>query len=778
MKLSTKIIIALLIVIAVPVMFFAVLFFAQARTSIIQGELSKLDALAESKYDAVVEQFGHLEEAMEIFALRFVFRDGLRAVEQGQVVPDVMLQALQEMAVIDHHWEEMYVVDREGLVVQSTVNGRFEEIVRDAVVQLPAQHVALTHFLYNDEVRFVVVAPVFEAERVLGYLAGITEPKIFDFLSTDYTSLGRTGDIVIGILTHDGEIRFLGPRRFEDDQSARDRIMLFEDLAIARAVRGENRVFDVTRDYRDEPVFAATRALPQYGVGISIEQDRSEVLEAFDQLRLYTLGVIIAMVFLLVLVSLYMSRIISQPLSRLAAVAARVAQGEFEAKDELRTSIKGDELSVLETSFRLMVNQLEQTQHSMQARVDEATSGLQQQLDRIKEQELEATRTKQAVINILEDLEEEKNHAQEAADDALKFKQATENSTEAIVITDPDGHILYVNPAYERLNGYSAAEVVGKTPGVIRSEKTPTSLYKDMWENYLLKGKPYVTEDLVNKRKDGSEYNARLSIYPVEEGGRVQYFVGVQQDITERKLVERAKTDFISVASHQLRTPLSAMSWFVEALNDEDLGPLNAEQKDYMQQLSVSTKRLVKLVNDLLNISRIESGRWKIEPQPTNIVELIDDVLAGMNLFFEAKNCMVTFDRPKGKVRMIDLDRGLMEQVIQNLLSNAIKYSDKICDVRIGITEREDAYVVSVADQGIGIAPEFHSSVFGKFKRSEEASAMDTEGSGLGLYIVKLIVEALGGDIWFETRVHKGTTFYVTIPFKGVSAKEGEVRLT
>lgn len=242
------------------------------------------------------------------------------------------------------------------------------------------------------------------------------------------------------------------------------------------------------------------------------------------------------------------------------------------------------------------------------------------------------------------------------------------------------------------------------------------------------------------------------------------------------KRLERIKTEFVSVASHQLRTPLTAMNWYIEMMLSGDAGPLSEKQKDYLEEVYRGSNRMVGLVNDLLNISRLESGRLRIEPKPTDLTKLIKSIIKEVEPLTRAKNCDIFFDESPG-VKVVPIDESLMRQVIHNLVTNALKYVDgkkRNCYHEIKISETSAAYVVSVVDNGIGIPVAVQPRIFEKFVRADNAIKVDAEGSGLGLYIAKMIMDASGGKIDFESKEGVGTKFILTIPKVGMSEKAGE----
>ncbi len=267
-----------------------------------------------------------------------------------------------------------------------------------------------------------------------------------------------------------------------------------------------------------------------------------------------------------------------------------------------------------------------------------------------------------------------------------------------------------------------------------------------------------------------------ITILPVHDskskivGGAIIF-----HDITRLKEIGRMKTEFVSVASHQLRTPLTAIKLFTEMLVNEQVGKLKKEQKEYLENIYESTERMVRLVNDLLNVSRIESGRLRVDPQALKITEFIDTVIAEAKPLADLKGQKINLDSKIDKEFEIPLDKNLIRQVFHNLIVNAIRYSpEEKGEIQVNLESDKDNLIVRVADNGIGIPEEVQRRIFEKFFRAENAVINVTEGTGLGLYVSRMIVESSNGKIWFESKKDKGTTFFVSLPRKGMKAKKGE----
>lgn len=261
-----------------------------------------------------------------------------------------------------------------------------------------------------------------------------------------------------------------------------------------------------------------------------------------------------------------------------------------------------------------------------------------------------------------------------------------------------------------------------------------------------------------------------------KEGNPIK-MTGINWDVSKEASVDKMKTDFISLASHQLRTPLSAIKWFIELLLSKETGKLNKQQKEFINNIETSNERMIDLVNMLLNISRIESGRIIIDPSPTDIKTILNTILLEYDKKIKAKKINV-IKSISDTIPNINIDTKLIGEVFSNLIGNAVKYNKVGGDLIIIISKTNTDLMIQISDTGIGIPDDSKSKLFDRFYRASNAIKTDTEGNGLGLYLVKAIIESSQGKIWFESEENKGTSFWFSLPLKGMDKKEGEVSIS
>ena len=262
------------------------------------------------------------------------------------------------------------------------------------------------------------------------------------------------------------------------------------------------------------------------------------------------------------------------------------------------------------------------------------------------------------------------------------------------------------------------------------------------------------------RRGDGSYAWVLNRAYVVRAAdGTATRMIGAMMDITERKEAERLKSDFVSFVSHQLRTPLAGMSWMLELA--ADTGGLSDQASEYIAEARESAKRLTSLVNDLLDIARLESGRAVAAPERLPLDELTMSVLREMQSLIAEKGHAVSVD---GAAAVAWADPQLVRQVVGNLLSNAVKYTPPGGRIGVAMQTRDGAVQWSVADSGVGVPRAAQARLFERFYRADNAMAMEVEGTGLGLHLVRLIVEQAGGHVWCDSEEGRGATFSFTLP--------------
>nr|WP_238360939.1 PAS domain S-box protein [Iningainema tapete] len=370
------------------------------------------------------------------------------------------------------------------------------------------------------------------------------------------------------------------------------------------------------------------------------------------------------------------------------------------------------------------------------------------------------------------------------------------NINEAIVITEtepldePGPRIVYVNEAFTRMSGYSEQEVLGKTPRFMQGAKTERAVLDRMREA-LEKFEPVVVE-IINYHKNGSEYWLELSLVPLmDETGCYTHWVSVQRDISERKRAEedraqllteqaarasaeaanRTKDEFLAIVSHELRSPLNAILGWARLLNSRKFD--EAKTNKALETIERNALAQTQIIEDLLDISRIIRGQVRLCARPTNLVQVIEAAIDTVHPTADTKRIQVLSELDP-EVGLVWGDSERLKQIVWNLLSNAIKFTPFGGRVEVWLTIVNSHAQIKVKDTGIGISPDFLPYVFDRFRQAESTTTRAHGGLGLGLAIVRNLVELHGGTIQVESLgVGQGATFIVQLPLLEVSGGKG-----
>jgi len=375
--------------------------------------------------------------------------------------------------------------------------------------------------------------------------------------------------------------------------------------------------------------------------------------------------------------------------------------------------------------------------------------------------------------------EELQEGAKTLAEVSARNQALLESIGDGIIATDQDGRMTLVNDSAERMLGKKREKILGKSMveeiPLVDEKGKAVPLYRRPAVLALSNGKKTSQPQGVTyyyERSDGSRFPVGITVTPFVLGERIVGTIVVFRDITIETDIDRAKTEFVSLASHQLRTPLATIRWYAEMLRDESLGKLNEEQKEYLNTMYKSNLRMIDLVDALLNVSRLELGTFIIEPEETDLVDLAKSVLEELAVKIQAKSMQIETKYEPEKI-VLSVDPKLTRIIFQNLLSNAIKYTPGKGKVSLSVEQKHKEVLIKVADTGYGIPKADQDKIFTKLFRADNVKTKETEGTGLGLYIIRQILETAGGKIWFESEENKGTTFYVSLPLEGMKQKKG-----
>jgi PAS domain S-box-containing protein len=337
---------------------------------------------------------------------------------------------------------------------------------------------------------------------------------------------------------------------------------------------------------------------------------------------------------------------------------------------------------------------------------------------------------------------------------------------DGLIVVNEYGTIVQVNqPALDML-GYEKDDLVGEwLPRALPSRdkdgnELPTTERPVL--KSLVTGHPE-TAVTIYIRRDGSTFPTLGTAAPFLLDGKPRGAIIIFRDFTHETMVEKAKDEFVSLASHQMRTPLTSILLYVGLIKYEEES-LSPEIKKYLKRIETSARNMEQLVGDFLNISKLELGKLDIKPIPMDLVELIDNQISEVRGLDGEHRVKINFKKP-ARPAVAQTDPGLLAQAVHNILTNSIRYrSGQKPAIDINIASRGGQYVISFKDNGIGIPENAKDKIFQRLYRADNAVETQSQGTGLGLYLVKKITEALGGSITFESQENRGTTFFINLP--------------
>lgn len=375
-----------------------------------------------------------------------------------------------------------------------------------------------------------------------------------------------------------------------------------------------------------------------------------------------------------------------------------------------------------------------------------------------KTKELEDSR--RALLNILEDTEAAKLRVEE---ERSKTQTIFDNFVDGLLIFNLDKELESINPIAEEFLGIRQEEVLGKSIAELEKKRPTKELAKLIGKEL----KEVFRKEFVLKKKELELVLEVTTKFVVSEKETIATLV-LLHDVTREKVIERLKSQFVSVAAHQLRTPLSILKWTLSMFLEGDIGALTEEQKDLLFKADQTNERMIRLINDLLNVARIEEGRFIYHPKAVDLTELVQAVIEPHRHLAREKGVKFEFKKPRDKSsKVVKADIEKLSLAIKNLVDNALFYTKPKGRVTVSLKRKGNKVEFSVEDTGIGIPKKQQPRVFTKFFRGDNAVRMETEGTGLGLFITKNIIEAHKGKIWFESKENKGTTFSFSLPAIG-----------
>ncbi len=368
------------------------------------------------------------------------------------------------------------------------------------------------------------------------------------------------------------------------------------------------------------------------------------------------------------------------------------------------------------------------------------------------------------LLGISDDITE-KRHAEQALQEGAQHTQAIlDNVVDGIITIDAHGIIASVNKSAERIFGYKAAEMIGQNVKMLMPDP-----YRGGHDGYLRSYRETGVARIIGKgrevegqRKDGSLFPLDLAVSEISRNGK-RMFVGMTRDITERKHMDRMKSEFVSTVSHELRTPLTSISGALGLLAGGMAASLPEQTRMLIDIANNNSQRLTLLINDLLDMEKITAGKMRFDMQVQPLMPLVEQALQANKMFGVQSGISIRIIE-QAEVIQVRVDPQRLMQVFSNFLSNAIKFSPQGGEVSIAVHQLGGRVRVAVSDQGPGIPPEFHKHIFQKFSQADSSDTRQKGGTGLGLAISKELIEHMGGRIGFDSVAGQGATFYIELP--------------
>lgn len=378
------------------------------------------------------------------------------------------------------------------------------------------------------------------------------------------------------------------------------------------------------------------------------------------------------------------------------------------------------------------------------------------------------------ILGVATDITERRNYEEIIKIEKLKDDAILASIGEGLIVTNEFGEITLMNSTAEVLTGWKSTELAGKklvnALPLLDESGNLISPSSRAVTKAIDEAKPTVISSYHYVRRNKTKFPISATVTPIIFNKRVIGSIEIFRDVTREREIDRAKTEFVSLAAHQLRSPLTTISWYSEYLLSNENKIDAKTQKKYQQVIYHANKRMIELIDSLLNVSRVELGTFMLEPVEVDLIKMTKNIIVDLQNSIAQKNIKITTHFNKKNIT-VKADLNLTRIILQNLLTNAIKYSYVEGKIDLMI-EQNEATLIKVVDSGIGVEEKDQAKIFTKFFRADNAKSMDPEGNGLGLYIIKSLLVHTKGRIWFESAPGKGSIFYVSFPKEGMINKK------
>ena len=727
-KIGTKLIAFMILLSVIPLVITGFLVFYQSKNALEKQIFDDLRALASSKQGQVFAYLDAVESRTKDFSSDGFIRDSLREIIVSRS-PDTA-NALNRHLIynkksLDENIVGIFIIDKDGTIVSSTDdteigdNEADDEYFKQGLLRMYIAEVdpGRKHFQTANERR--LLAATYLTDKTSGETLGVLViffrmEKLQKILSGDFQTdyvLGANAaneDENVEVYVVDGQKRiFVHPSILgsENNPSAFEKIIV-DTAPVNNCLIKSEKYAGIYSNYQNKNVIGASMCVKDRGWIILVEKDQNEALQPIFELEQNLSVIILFAILLVIFIGLYFSGRLTKPIESLTQAAQKISKGDLNKRAEVSSN---DEVGVLARSFNQMADNL------------------------VREKEFP-----EMIIRSMGD---------------------------CLIAVDPSFKIIKANQAALDLLEYQTDELLSQSvEKIFESEVRPLVENKKFAELFKFGFSKDVEINYLTKTRKKIPVSISAAAMQ-DKKGKIMGIVFVAKDMRIYKEVDRAKSEFIAIAAHQLRTPLSIVKWTFRMLLDRDFGTLNQDQDKVLGDGSSVVENMIKLVSDLLDVARIEEGRFSLKIIPVKIDKILQEIADAYKPKLNEKKIELKIIT-HGILPDIEVDANKIRLALENIIDNAIKYSPAESIIAAEIETANRNIEIRIKDSGIGIPTGEQNKIFSKFFRSKNAVHKEAMGSGLGLYIVKNIVEMHGGTVRFFSEEDKGTVFYINLPIK------------
>lgn len=786
----TKLLIFFLLVGLVPLIGGGVLNVTRARQNLQEEISNKLTLFAEAKEGQIFAYLDSLESRTVDFSSDGFIRDSLKEIvkkSSTQAVGDLNEHLRNNKQVLDSTLAGISVVDLKGKVVASTSDEEMGKNESNDKYFIKGQKGVFTveltdHAHFGLVTSIIVSAPL--TDKASGELLGV----LVNFFKTDKLSAVLSGELQKegGAISSDPdrietlEVYLVGPDKemivhpsSSGKETAHTTGMKVDTLPVQVCFNNNKETAAIYSNYGQKEVIGASMCLPNKGWVLLVEVPTKDAFASITRSEFEQAGLGALLIIVVILTAVLFAAGLVGPIKILHEATEVIARGNLGYRVEIKT---GDEIEQLGNAFNEMAGKLQESYAGLEEKVREKTKDLVVKIEDLGKANKSRAATERAMLNILEDareLEEELanektgvekkvvERTRELAEEQARLVASIKGLSLGFMLTDNQNKIILTNPAVSRIFGFGDQKW---TIADIEKLLAPGFDFLASCAKCKAEKKTVDVRDIVL----GPNF-LRIFLAPVvmtHDHEEVIGMVILVEDITEAKILERSRDEFFSIASHELRTPLTAIKGNTSMILDYFADQLKDRQmKEMIDDVHESSIRLIEIVNDFLDTSRLELGKMQFEKGILNLSQLIPNVIKQYQVTSSRKKLYIHFeDQEKQPPVVGDQDR--FRQVLINLIGNGLKFT-KEGGVTVTLKNMGKFIKVLVSDTGMGIPKDNQKLLFRKFQQAESNifTRDTTRGTGLGLYISKLMVDGMGGSVQLESSVvGKGTTFSFTLP--------------